>query len=116
MKYLIGIAAFLLSVAAYANPCSNSSSRTAFYECASRYHAQAFRKLESTYNQALTQSGEVVQQHLQDAQRAWWRFKELDCTTPTLYFGDMAESSKAVCEADKAIIREKEIRQLYMPN
>lgn len=116
MKYLIGIAAFLFSVSAYANPCSNASNRQAFHSCAYSYHTRAFKKLENTYKQALAKSDEVVQEHLKNAQRAWWRFKELDCTSPTLYFSDMAESAKSVCEADKAIIREKEIRELYMAN
>lgn len=113
MRKIIAVILIALSVNAYA-ACENARTHIDYQVCAADQYDVAFKKLSKTYNRVLKQVDTERQVYIKQAQNAWWRFKDVECDSPLINYGSVGLGAAAQCKADKAIEREKELRQLYL--
>ena len=111
-------------VFSFAFPCQNAKDVPDFENCAFRQEEAAMRTLTSTYRRALatvrrdTDGREYESispaNRLIESQRRWWAMKDFECQNEMWNFGSTGTGSASLCRREKILLRERELRQLYL--
>ena len=126
---LFSLCALLCVMPACANDvtvdCANASSTLEINHCAKLELDEAERELNQAYQKLVKQLSQPdtetdnyteLRQSLKDAQRAWIKFRELDCDTQFLLYGSGTIRTVAYlgCMRERAEQRTKELNH-YIP-
>lgn len=124
MKNLFLFMVLAFPVFSFAAPCQNAKDVADFETCAFRQEEAAMRTLTSTYRRALakvrrdTERGdyEIITpaNRLIESQRRWWEMKDFECQNEMWNFGSTGTGAAALCRREKILLRERELRQLYL--
>ena len=105
--------------------CANASSTPEINHCAKLELDEAERELNQAYQKLVKQLSQPdtetdnfteLRQSLKEAQRAWTKFREMDCDTQFLLYGSGTMRTVAYlgCMRERAEQRTKELNQ-YIP-
>lgn len=82
------------------------------------------RTLTSTYRRALAKvrrdtkegdyEGITPANRLIESQRRWWEMKDFECQNEMWNFGSTGTGAVSLCRREKILLRERELRQLYL--
>lgn len=122
MKYTALALLLFIPALSIASPCKNAKDIQSFNLCAFDFRDKAFKSLEKTYKIAIKNAensdmsdddGATSLDYLINSQKLWWKLKDLECKSPMWNFGSSGNGSVAICEAQKAELRNKELLSLY---
>lgn len=124
MKNLFLFMVLAAPIFSFAAPCQNAKDVADFETCASRQEDAAMRTLTSTYRRALakvrqdTKEGdyEIITpaDRLIESQRRWGEMKDFECQNEMWNFGSTGAGAASLCRREKILLRERELRQLYL--
>lgn len=124
MKNLFLFMVLAAPVFSFAAPCQNAKNVVDFETCASRQEDAAMRTLTATYRRALAKVRRDTEgmdyesitpaNRLIESQRKWWEMKDFECQNEMWNFGSTGPGAVSLCRREKILLRERELRQLYL--